>query len=484
VSVEPLPYTALPMADDVRVERRDGRHVVSYRIAIPYFGWMWRPLLARRARAVEAALDAGRPVPSAIPWWAPPVRQDSRSRATIACLCLLSATWSYAGGTGGLLTETLPYAAKVYDVSDRALGAGLAVVRVGVVLAIALGLLADRVGRRRFVVAAAVAHCLLAALIGLAPTFAVYIGAHLLLRCIDTALAVGIGVLAVEAVPAGNRALMLALVLLSGGIGTALAVLSLPIAAAGRGGFAVVYALQLLALPLVLGAGRRLPESRRFLRHRREPHSYRELFGSRYRGRLVLLGGTSLLSAVFFAPGVEFFTRYLDDTHHFSSVAIVTFLAVTAAPSGIGVIAGGRLADRLGRRVIGAPLGAVSALAAAGFYLTGGAWLWPLSLCAALLGAASGAALSPYGSELFPTRVRAGANTLLVFATVCGSAIGLGTAGVLAGPLGIGPAIALLAIGPLVTSALVWLAFPETAGRELEDTSDETGAPATVRALA
>jgi MFS family permease len=406
------------------------------------------------------------------------VPQDARAHATVACLALLSATWSYAGGTGGLLTETLPYAAKVYDVSDRTLGAGLAVVRVGVLLAIGVGLLADRVGRRRFVLAAAVAHCLLAAVIGLAPTFAVYIGAHLLLRCVDTALAVAIGVLAVEAVPAGNRALMLSLVLLAGGIGTGLAVLSLPIAAAGRGGFGIVYALQLLALPLVLAAGRRLPESRLYLRHRGEPHSYREVLGPRYRRRLALLGGTSLLSAAFFAPGVEFFTRYLDDTHHFSSVKIVIFLAVTAAPSAIGVIAGGRLADRFGRRVVGAPLGALSALAAAAFYLLGGAWLWPLSLCAALLGAASGAALSPYGSELFPTRVRAGANTLLVVATVCGSAIGLATAGILAGPLGIGPAIALLAVGPLITSALVWLAFPETARRELEETSGEAPAVA------
>src|SRR2546423_493873 len=112
------------MADDVRVECPDGGHVVSYSIAIPYFGWMWRPLLARRAGAVEAALDAGRPPPSAVPWWAPPVPSDARARATIACLCLLSGTWSYAGGTGALLTETLPHPANVYDVSDRPLGAG------------------------------------------------------------------------------------------------------------------------------------------------------------------------------------------------------------------------------------------------------------------------------------------------------------------------------------------------------------------------
>jgi predicted MFS family arabinose efflux permease len=269
---------------------------------------------------------------------------------------------------------------------------------------------------------------------------------------------------------------MLALVMLAGGVGTAFAVLALPIAAAGRGGFAAAYALQLLALPLVLHAGHRLPESRRFLRHRGERHSYGEVLRPPYRRRLAMVGGTSLLSAAFFAPGVEFFTRYLDDVHHFSSLHIVAFLAVTAAPSAAGVIAGGRLADQFGRKNVGVPLGVVSALAAAGFYLASGPWLWPLSLAAALLGAASGAALSPYGSELFPTRIRAGANTLVVLATVCGSAIGLIAAGVLAGPLGIGRAIALLAVGPLASLAIVWLAFPETARRELEETSGEAPA--------
>ena len=464
------------MAEDVRLEPRDGRVVVRYRLPIPYFAFVWRPLVARRARAVAAALEAGRPPPDDVPWWAPPAPQAERATVAVACLALLSAVWSYAGGTGGLLTETLPYAAHAYHVGNRGLGAGLAIVRVGVLLAVALGLAADRVGRRRFVVAAAIVHCLLGAAIGLAPTFAAYVGAHLVLRCVDTTLAVAIGVLAVEWVPAANRALMLSLVLVAGGIGTGLAVLALPLAAAGRGGFAAAYALQLLGLPLVLHAARRLPESPRFLRHAGEPHAYRELLRPPYRRRLVVVGASSLLSAAFFAPSVEFFTRYLHDVHRFSSLHIVAFLAVTAAPGAAGVVAGGRLADRFGRKVVGAPLGAASALAAAGFFVAGGPWLWLLSLTAALLGAASGAALSPYGSELFPTRVRSGANTLLVLVTVCGSAIGLGTAGVLAGPLGIGHAIAILAVGPLAGAALVWLAFPETARRELEDTAGEAPA--------
>ena len=148
----------------------------------------------------------------------------------IASICLLAGVASYGGGTGGLLTQTLPYAAKVYDVGDAALGTGLALVRIGVLVALVLGPLADRAGRRRLVLAAAVSHCLLTAVIGLAPTFELYIGGHVALRCIDTLLSVAIGILAVESVPAGNRAVTLSLVFLASGAGVALAVGALPIA--------------------------------------------------------------------------------------------------------------------------------------------------------------------------------------------------------------------------------------------------------------
>ena len=115
------------MAEDVRLERRDGRVVLRYRLPIPYFAFLWRPLVARRARAVAAALEAGRPPPDDVPWWAPPAPQAERATVAVACLALLSAMWSYAGGTGGLLTETLPYAAHAYHVGNRGLGAGLSV---------------------------------------------------------------------------------------------------------------------------------------------------------------------------------------------------------------------------------------------------------------------------------------------------------------------------------------------------------------------
>lgn len=469
----PLPAQALPVAVGAVMSERGGRHRVDYRLPIPYFGLLWAPLVARRARAIERAADAGEPWPEDLPWWAPPEPLDERALRSVAALCLISLLWSYGGGTLSLVSLTLPYAADVYEVGNRELATGLGVVRAGVLLALVLGPLADSIGRRRLVVSAALAHCLLAGALGLAPTFELYVGGHLLLRCLDTALGIAVVVLVAELVPAGSRAVALALVGLAAGGGIALAVMAMPLAAAGRTGFAAAYLLQLAAIPLVLHAARHIAESPRFLRHAGEPHGYREVLRGIYARRLRLLGGTAFLAAAFTAPTLEFTTRYLADEHGFGALEIVVFLAVTGLPSLPMVILGGRLADLRSRKGVAIPLLAASTFAYAGFYLADGALIWPLALAGAMLGSAGGSALAPYGSELFATRIRAEAQTLTLATGILGSATGLGLVAVLSDPLGLGPSIALLAGLPLAALVVVWRAFPETARRELEDTSGE-----------
>ncbi len=314
----------------------------------------------------------------------------------------------------------------------------------------------------------------LAGLLGLAPSYAIYIGGHLVLRCVDTALGIAIAVLVAEIVSAGSRALALGLVGVAAGGGIVLAVMALPLAAAGRGGFAAVYLLQLLAIPAILHAARHIEESPRFLRHAAEPHRYREVLSGIYRRRLLLIGGATFLAAAFTAPTLEFTTRYLHDAHGFSSYEIVAFLAVTGLPSFPMLLVGGRLADVTSRKGVGVPLVMASALAYAGFYLSSGWPIWPLALAGAMLGSAGGAALSPYASELFATRIRSEAQTLTLVMGVTGSAAGLALVGLLSDPLGLGHAIALLAGLPLAAAAIVAVAFPETARRELEETSGES----------
>jgi hypothetical protein len=441
---------------------------VEYRLPIPYFRFMWAPFVRRRARRIERAADAGEELPRGGAWWAPPVPQTEEQTSAVAAIALIALATAYAGSSGGLLTQTLPYAAEVYDTGDAALGVGLAVVRVGVLLALLVGPFADRLGRRRVAAVAAVAHCVFAAAIGLAPTFDVYIGAHVLLRCLDTGLRVSLFVLAIEVIPARNRTTIVALLGLASGAASALAVVAIPVAAAGRGGLIAAYALQLLALP----------ESGRFLAHAGERHGLRELVAARgVRRRVVLLGGSVFLSSMFFAPLTEFYNRYLDRVQGLSPGEIVLFLGITTVPAVPALLIGARYADSRGRKRIGVPLGVLGVVLYVGFLSTTTVAIWPLAAVANAVASASGVALIVYGPEMLPTRVRAAGNNAILALSVSGSAVGLVAAGALAGPLGIGHSIAVLAAFPLAALAIIALRFPETAGRELEDTSDDTQLP-------
>jgi len=68
---------------------------------------------------------------------------------------------------------------------------------------------------------------------------------------------------------------------------------------------------------------------------------------------------------------------------------------------------------------------------------------------------------------------------VIVMVGVVGSALGLIVAGWLSDALDgrLGPALALLAVGPLIVAALVLLKYPETAGQELEDINPEDRGP-------
>jgi putative MFS transporter len=107
-------------------------------------------------------------------------------------------------------------------------------------------------------------------------------------------------------------------------------------------------------------------------------------------------------------------------------------------------------------------------------YLSGGAGIYVWSVVGAIVGAATVPALGVYGPELFPTSLRGKANGAIGLCGVLGASAGLLAAGALSDRFGgLGPALALLAIGPAVLVALVLVAYPETAHRELEDLNPE-----------
>ena len=440
------------------------RQTVEYRVDVAYLGWLFEVLIRRHL---------GRLVPSAAPpWWSPPERLDGRAAGVLAALCVLSVALGYLGT---LLTQTMTFAAEEFGASRSDQSLALTVVRADVVIAVGVVTWADRRGRRRALVAAGALGCALTATGALAPSLPFLAASQVAARGFVTAAFVVVAIVAAEEMPAGSRAYAVGLMALWAGLGGGLAaVFLLPVADLAEPAWRLLFAAALLGLPLVASVGRRLPESRRF------SAAHPDAAMSGHGRRFWLLALSAFLLSVFVAPAAQFSNEYLRSERGFSAGRIALFTLLTATPGSIGIVVGGRLAER-GRRLVAA-VGVVGGVGATVLmYLTSGWPLWAWSVLGSVLGAATVPALGVYGPELFPTSLRGRANGFITGASRLGSVLGLLVVFVLVDPGdSLGDIMALLALGPAVL-ALVLLAYPETAYRELEEINPEDAVAAEER---
>ena len=123
-------------------ERKNGHEVTesfAFRLAIPF----WRPLFNLFFR--RSLLKRN------IPWWAPPNRLDARAAKILS---LLAAIQIVDGYLGTVITQTITFAADEFGRGSTAQGVTLAVVRVGVLVALGVMFIADKKGRRRLLLVA------------------------------------------------------------------------------------------------------------------------------------------------------------------------------------------------------------------------------------------------------------------------------------------------------------------------------------------
>jgi MFS family permease len=444
----------------VDVAADNGRFRVTQRFdyRLPVGTWRFLMNLPVR-RALRRPRTDGR-----LPWWYPPQRPDARAAAVLGMLATLSLVVGYHGT---LLTQTMSFAADEFGAGKTAQGVAFGAVRIGGLIAIVLGALADRRGRR-LLLTASLLGCVGATLVGAtAPSLAALTASQIVNRGTVSAAGVLLAVIVAEEMPAGARAYALSLLSMTGALGAGMALWVLPVADVGLRAWRLLYVIPLAFLPVVVRFGRMLPESRRYER----PHRTVSLAGH-YR-RLALLAGASFLLFVFTAPQSQFRIEFLRDERGMSALAVSLFIMATSTPASIGIVVGGRLADVRGRRIVGA-VGATAgaALLALSFVLAGPA-MWVTATIGSIFAAALVPALSVYGPELFPTSLRGRANTIITTVATGGSVIGLVAAGLLADALGFGWAMGVLAIGPLAMAAVVLAWFPETAWRELEELNPE-----------
>lgn len=442
------------------VERIDGakaRQTVEYRLALPYFGPMFALAVRRHLNRVGGSHST--------PWWAPPETLDSTASRALGSLGLMTVMFGFMGT---LLTQTITFAAGEFGADRGAQGLTLSAVRFDVVIALVVVTMGDKRGRRTVLLFATAAGAALTATGALAPSLGWLAASQVLTRGFVTGGAILSGVMAAEEMPAGSRAYAISVLGLLGALGAGICVMLLPVADLGDSTWRLLWVVPLLFLPAVAHLRQTLPESRRF----RAPHPEARVAG--HGKRFWLLAISALLVAVFSTPASQFQNEYLRTERGFSAARMSLFTIATNTPGAIGVIVGGRLADTRGRRGVGAIAMAGGAIATVFMYLAAGWPLWAWSVTGAIVGAAAIPALGVYGPELFPTSMRGMANGVITVLGRVGSVVGLLVAGLVANRFDtLGPAIALLSVGPLLLAVLVLAAYPETAHIELEDINPE-----------
>lgn len=373
-----------------------------------------------------------------------------------------------------VFTQTAAFAAREFGVSASEQGLAAAIVRAGVVITIPFALLADRVGRRRVIVALAWLAPVVVALGALAPSFSWLVATQFVGRPLGIALTVVVIVVATEEMGSDARAWALGVLAIGSGFGAGTAVAALPLAGIDEGSWRLVYVVGLAWLAVAALLTMRLTETTRFLAHAttRTDATTASASGLQPR-RLVLQAFVAAAANVFIASVSVFQVRYLLDVRGFGATATSVFLIASTIPASIGLVLGGRIADRRGRRALAGVAIPIATAASVAFFSFSGTAMWVAAIVGSTAFAFAYPAMAVFRSELFPTARRTLSSSLVTTSSLIGGAVGLVAVGTLVDRgVGYGWAIGAFAPAPLLVALLIAARFPETALRELEELND------------
>ena len=436
----------------------------TYALGIPWFGWLFGPFVRRSLKHRPGPASP----PGRQPWWAPP---DRLTHDQVLVLGLLAAAAMCAAYTNTLFTQTVNFASRTFHADNGTQATAGIIVRLAIIGGLPIALLADRIGRRRMIQFTAFAAPGCCALGALAPSFGILTGTQAVGRSLGLVLDLLIAVMAAETMPRNSRAYAVSVLAMAAGLGAGVCVMALRIADTGPQGWRWVYVLALIWLIVAADLARRLPETRRFTEHVAEPATKPTPIR---RARLAAQAGALFFANLFVAPASFFQNRYLADVRGYSAGGIAAFTLVTQTPAGLGILVGGRIADRSGRRV----LGAVTALGGTGLVLASFAvsgWpMWLVAMIGGIVGGAAVPALGVYRAEVFPTGRRSLAGYWITATALVSGSIGLNITGhFLDRGVSHASILGVLALGQVAVAVIVLRWFPETAHRELEELNPE-----------
>jgi MFS family permease len=260
-------------------------------------------------------------------------------------------------------------------------------------------------------------------------------------------------------------------------MGTGFGLLLSPLGDTGGDGWRLLFGLGSLPLLVFPVLAVRLKESRAYRPVERRP-SLAGVLRSGLAGYFWPMAGISFAVSAFSAPAANFILPRMVNDLGWDQGDASLMLVLTSTPAVVlGLLAGGRAADILGRRPTEVGAMFVGASGGMAFYLFPNGWVMGCAIFLSILGTSAFApAFAAQRAELFPTAVRATTTAWLVNAAIFG---GLG--GFLAGRFvvdTIGLAGMMCMLGGIVLSASGLVALlPETKGADLIGPEADPAAP-------
>jgi MFS family permease len=378
---------------------------------------------------------------------------------------LLGVVAFIAGYSGAQMAHTLPYARLSLGLTEGNMSLVFAIVRAVSLTAVGFSIVADRKGRKDPLIIAFGLMSLGSLLTAFVPATAAYVIAQSVVRVSVVAIAaIGMVLLAEELSPE-IRGYGMGLYGLAGSLGVGTGLLLLPIAERADSAWRILFAiagLGLLAIPMLM---RYLPESRAY--RPGKPISFIAGLRLGLGKHFWPIAGVSFFVSAFSAPAFDFvLERLINDLAWEASAA--RFLLIAASGLGaLGLLIGGRMADKTGRRPTALVALALGLVGGVGFYLLDSGWFLAVSIFVATMGATMlTPALGAMRAELFPTRVRATSAAWVTNVAILGSISGFLVGGVLIDRIGLPKTVASLGAGLLISMALI-LTLPETKGMDL-----------------
>ena len=409
------------------------------------------------------------------PFWFPPDNVDDRAhRDAGASLARSPSSSATAPRCSRRRSPTRP---KSSAPTRRAQGIALASVRVDVLLALPLALLADRRGRRwlarqrhgRRVRAHGARRA------GAQPVRA-HRGAGARARGHQRGV-VDLGVMVAEEMPAGARAWATSLTTMAGFVGGG----TVRVRAAARrrvtsGAWRVLYLVPLLFIPLARRIGSRIAGNARFERARREPCDRTPRRVARHARPPRPLSFSSavrpLLLSLFATPASQFQNEFLRNERGFSGAQITLFIMLTSIPGG----SASSSADGWPNAAAASSARSRCSAASGAPCCSTGPFGASDCTCGRRSARSSAPRRSPHSASTAPSCSRPRRAARPTAASACcrgiGSVIGLSSPAT-SPTASACPGAHLSGDRPVHPQVLILVAYPETAHRELEDLNPE-----------